>query len=89
MAYRIEIETRARKELLELPKEITHRLASVLDDLERNPRPPGAKKLAGASAEGGYRIRKGDYRILYTINDSNRLIRVYRIGHRREVYRKK
>lgn len=37
MAYRIEIETRARKELLELPKEATHRLASVLDDLERNP----------------------------------------------------
>ena len=85
MAYRIELETRARKELLDLPKETVGRLASVLDDLESNPRPPGAKKLAGVE---GYRIRKGDYRILYTIDDSKHLVRVYRIGHRREVYRK-
>lgn len=84
MNYSVELETRAREEFLSLPKGIRKRLASVLDDLEKNPRPPGAKKLTG---QEGYRIRKGDYRALYIIDDSAKLVRVYRIGHRREVYR--
>ncbi len=46
--------------------------------------PPGARKLTG---QEGYRIRKGGYRILYVIDDAAALVRVYRIGHRREVYR--
>ncbi|OGR87654.1 MAG: hypothetical protein A3J74_04120 [Elusimicrobia bacterium RIFCSPHIGHO2_02_FULL_57_9] len=85
MSYHIEFETRARKEFLDLPKETTARLAEVFDDLTVNPRPPGAKKL---SRVDGYRIRKGDYRILYAIDDQKRLVCVYRIGHRREVYRR-
>ena len=84
MAYRVELETRAKREFLDLPQEIQSRLADVLDDLEVNPRPPGSKKLTG---QEGYRVRKGDYRILYTIDDKGSLIRVYRIGHRREIYR--
>lgn len=84
MAYHIELETRARRELMELPRAIQQRITDCLSDLEGNPRPPGAKKLIG---QEGYRIRKGDYRLLYTINDAQRLVRIYRIGHRREVYR--
>jgi mRNA interferase RelE/StbE len=86
LSWRLELESRARKEFLDLPKNVRLRLGEVLDDLQREPRPPGAKKLAGVD---GYRIRKGDYRALYTVDDSARLVRVYRIGHRREVYRRR
>ena len=84
MKYHVHLETKARKELFDLPKEIIQRIAEVLDDLEENPRPPACKKLTGRE---GYRIRKEDYRILYSIDDEKRFIRIYRIGHRREIYR--
>ena len=84
MSYRLEVETRAIKELSSIPKASRELLGAVLDDLQKQPRPPGSKKLSGVD---GYRVRKGDYRILYTIDDGARLVRVYRIGHRREVYR--
>ncbi len=84
MKYRVEIETRARDDLDDLPKEMISRTISVLEDLENNPRPPGAKKLTN---QEGYRIRKGDYRILYTIDDHNKTVRIYKVGHRREIYR--
>jgi mRNA interferase RelE/StbE len=51
--------------------------------LEDNPRPAGAKKLHG---EDSYRLRVGDYRVLYTIDDQSRVVTVYAVGHRREVY---
>jgi len=53
-------------------------------DLKSNPRPPGAKKLGGGDR---YRVKVGDYRILYTINDNLQKIEVSAMGHRREVYR--
>lgn len=84
MTYRIEFETRARKEFLDLDRELQTRIFPVIDDLAKNPHPPGAKKLSGVA---GYRVRKGDYRILYSIDDEKFLVRVYRIGHRREVCR--
>lgn len=84
MKYRVELETRSRRELLELPRDVQRRLVDVIDDLETNPRPPGAKKLTN---QEGYRVRKGDYRILYTVHDAEAVVRVYCIGHRREVYR--
>ena len=84
MTWRVELETRAVQEFRKLPKEAQGALADVLDDLEREPRPPGARKLIN---QEGYRIRKGKYRILYVIDDKSSLIRVYRIGHRRDVYR--
>lgn len=84
MSYRVELETKALREFRALPKGARELLGDVLDDLERNPRPPGAKKLIN---QEGYRIRKGKYRILYTVHDKESLVRVYRIGHRREVYR--
>jgi mRNA interferase RelE/StbE len=84
LAYHIEFETRARKEFLDLARELQTRIFPVIEDLAKNPRPPGAKNLSGVA---GYRVRKGDYRILYSIDDEKFLVRVYRIGHRREVYR--
>lgn len=84
MNYTVELESRARRELLDLPKNIQRRTSDILDDLSNNPRPPGAKKLVG---QDGYRVRTGDYRILYTIDDRKRLVRIYRLGHRREIYR--
>lgn len=84
MSYNVELESRARRELLDLPKNYQRRAADILDDLSSNPRPPGAKKLVG---QNGYRVRTGDYRILYTVDDRKRLVHIYRIGHRREIYR--
>lgn len=84
MSHTVELESRARRELLDLPRAVQRRIADVLDDLSNNPRPPGAKKM---TAQEGYRVRSGDYRVLYTIDDRKRLVRIYRIGHRREIYR--
>ena len=84
MNYHVVLETRVLKELTALPKEIQKRVAAVLNDLERDPRPQGSKKLTNYE---GYRVRKGDYRILYTIDDKSKFVRVYRVGHRREIYR--
>jgi mRNA interferase RelE/StbE len=60
------------------------RISEAIDDLATHPRPPGAKRLVG---QDGYRLRQGDYRILYTVDDQALAIRVYRIGHRRDIYR--
>ena len=84
MSWRVEFETRARREYLDLPGDVQERLADAIDDLAKDPRPPGCKRLKG---QDGYRIRKGDYRILYTVNDARRVVQVYRIGNRRDVYR--
>ncbi len=84
MSYKIFLETRARREFLELSSQIQTRLKEAIDDLTNNPRPPGVKKLSGVD---GYRLRKGDYRILFTIDDKAKEVRIYRIGHRREIYR--
>ncbi len=86
MTYRVELETRARREYQGLPILAREQVADAIDDLEVNPRPPGCKKLVG---ENGYRIRTGDYRILYAVADRSRIVSVYRIGHRREVYRRR
>lgn len=82
--YRVELESRACREIAALPKEVVQRISDVISALERDPRPPGAKKLTGRE---GYRVRTGRYRLLYTIDDGRRLVRIYRAGHRREVYR--
>jgi mRNA interferase RelE/StbE len=84
VSYRVELESRARREFLDLPRDVQEHLAAALDDLRGDPRPPGAKRLSGSP---GYRVRKGTYRVLYTIDDNTKIVRVYRIGHRREVYR--
>ena len=85
MTYKVELETHARREYRGLPIHAREQVADAIDDLQVNPRPPGCKKLVG---ENGYRIRTGNYRILYAVDDRSRIVRIYRIGHRREVYRR-
>ena len=64
---------------------LQERITATIDGLAHDPRPPGAVKLAG---RGDYRIRVGDYRIVYAVDDEERLVIVARIAHRRDVYRR-
>jgi mRNA interferase RelE/StbE len=84
MAYLVTLKRSAEKELGRLPGEIHDRVIERLIALQSNPRPTGARKLPGRE---GYRIRIGDYRVLYIINDSERQVEVYSVAHRRDVYR--
>jgi len=85
MAYAIELTRRAEKQLTGLPANLRRRVASRIDALADNPRPPGVGKIQGA--EDMYRLRVGDYRILYEVQDFRLIVHVLRIGHRREIYR--
>jgi mRNA interferase RelE/StbE len=82
--YTVELTATARKEFLDLPKLIASRIETALDVLAQQPRPSGCKKLKGRD---GWRLRVGDYRILYQIADTVRVITVQRIAHRKESYR--
>ena len=86
MSYRVDFTAGAARQLRKLPKEVRDRLASHLSALAYNPRPAGSKKLKG---EEGYRIRVGDYRILYEIHDAALWVLIVSVGHRREVYRER
>ena len=84
-SYSLEIKRSAAKELADLPAKDRGRVISRIQSLLDDPRPPGAEKL---SEQERYRVRQGDYRILYEIHDQVLLIIVVRIGNRRDVYRK-
>lgn len=84
-SYSIEIKRSAAKELAGLPAKDRGRVVARIQALAEDPRPPGAEKLSGQER---YRVRQGDYRILYEIHDRILLIVVVRIAHRRDVYRK-
>ncbi len=87
MAYRIEFSKRAEKEFESLPLQIQIRLQHRIDALALDPRPSGVKQLK--DAENQYRLRVGSYRIVYEIQDAILLVILLRVGHRREVYRKR
>ena len=84
MNWQIEISRDARKELASLPTQIQTRIVKAILALEENPFPNGCKKLKNRD---GWRIRIGDYRVLYFANAKSKQIVVGVIGHRREVYR--
>ena len=84
MSHQIILPRSAQKELDRLPDEVAERIMDALDGLKTQPRPPGCKKLRG---ENAWRIRVGDYRIIYEIQDKFLQIVVVTVGHRREVYR--
>jgi mRNA interferase RelE/StbE len=86
VTYQVEFSRRAEKQFKALPQQIQNRLQSRIDTLAENPRSVNATKLEGE--ENQYRIRVGNYRIVYEIQDRVFLIILLRIGHRREVYRK-
>lgn len=84
MRYRVILPRSVQKELARLPEEISQRILARLARLESNPRPADVKKLKGRPA---WRVRVGDYRIIYEIHDRILQIIVITVGHRREVYR--
>jgi mRNA interferase RelE/StbE len=83
VAYRLIFEPRAFRELRRLPPQAAARIVRVIDLLAEEPRPHGARKLVGQEA---YRVRAGDYRVIYDIDDPGRAVFIVTIGHRREVY---
>ena len=85
MRYRIEFTSTALRDLRALPRNVQRRIDARILALADNPRPPGVKKLA--DTECLYRLRVGDYRVVYQILDDRLIIVVVRLGHRREVYR--
>jgi len=85
MAYRVEIKASAVKEIAALSRRDQRRVLAATESLADEPRPPGARKLVGA--DDVYRVRVGDYRIVYQIHDDVLTVHVVRVGHRRDVYR--
>ncbi len=83
--YRIKIAKRAVKSLLALPKKVRHQLSTAIDALAENPRPTGTKKLTGSTDL--YRMRVGNYRMIYKIKDAELIVLVVKIGHRKDIYR--
>jgi len=83
-SYSVEVKPSARKELERLPEGLIARIFPRLEMLGDEPRPPGCKKLKGGQQE--WRIRVGDYRVVYTIDDARSRVSVMRIRHRSEVY---
>jgi mRNA interferase RelE/StbE len=85
MPYAVRLKPRAERDLDRLPIQVARRIWQRLLALETNPRPPGCTKLVGE--EDAYRIRVGDYRVVYLIDDKGQLVEIVRVAHRREVYR--
>lgn len=85
MAYRIVVRRSAERELANLAQPIRGRVTRAISALATEPRPPGAKLLSGP--ERIWRLRVGDYRILYRVDDGQVLVVVVRIRHRRDAYR--
>jgi len=83
MNYTLLILRRAQKELANLDKTEYERVRDAVILLAENPRPSSCKKLVGRE---GWRIRVGNYRVIYEINDANRQVTVLHIGHRRDIY---
>jgi mRNA interferase RelE/StbE len=83
--YKVTILPTALGQLAELPHHDQKRIRERIDGLAADPRPPGVKKLKGEPDL--YRLRSGNYRIIYSIEDVRLIVLVIRIGHRREVYR--
>ena len=83
--YAITFARAARKELESLDEEITNRVFPKIEALSRNPRPHGCRKLAGNKCL--WRIRIGDYRVVYAIYDENKLVDIIAVRHRKDVYK--
>ncbi len=82
--YRVELAQSAKRELSDLRNPILKRTIVALQSLASEPRPRGCRKLSGYQSK--YRIRAGDYRIIYEVDDRERRVMIMRIRHRRDVY---
>jgi mRNA interferase RelE/StbE len=85
MAFRVEWKKSTKKDLRKLPASAVERIIGAVGDLGLNPFPSGVEKLAGA--EHTYRIRIGDYRVVYEVFAAGNLVTVQRVRHRNDVYR--
>lgn len=83
--YRIQFKASAAKEFKKLPLSVKQRVSISLDNLQQEPRPSGVVKLQGE--EPLYRVRVGDYRIVFAVDDDEKIITVTRIRHRQDVYK--
>jgi mRNA interferase RelE/StbE len=84
-SYQIEWKHSAKKELRKLPPTTIKRIVSKVEDLANEPYPPGCRKLAGYAHS--WRIRVGDYRVVYDVFEGRLVIEIIRVAHRKEVYR--
>ncbi len=87
MRYALYLTRAAEKDLRALPKEVLLRVDQALRKLQENPFPPGVRKLRGFGPPSVYRLRVGDYRLLYTVEPETRTITVARIKPRKDAYR--
>lgn len=87
MTYRIEFSATAVRQLRKLDGRAQRRVQAAVELLAQEPRPAGAKKLVGGNGE--WRVRTGDYRIVYEIDDGVLVVLVLAVGHRREAYRQR
>jgi len=84
MSYAVFILRRAQKELAQIPKETYEHVRDAIRNLGKEPRPHGSIKLTGRE---GWRIRVGDYRVVYDIDAQRQVVTIFHIGHRRDIYR--
>ena len=82
--YKIQVRRRAQRALDNLQRSDFQAVVSAIKSLAETPRPRGVEKV---KSTGLWRIRQGDYRIVYAIDDDNQIMTVVRVGHRREIYR--
>ncbi len=83
--YHLRLKRTAETDLRRLPKPLFERINERILALRKDPRPPGVRKLEGALE--GWRIRVGDYRVIYQIDDAAQIVTIVRVRHRRDVYR--
>jgi mRNA interferase RelE/StbE len=83
--YEVYVEHAAEKDLKKLSAEDFHRIIPIIKALSDEPRPSGCRKITGSKSDG--RIRIGEYRIIYEINEREKAVRIFRVKHRRDAYR--
>ncbi len=84
-SYRVRLKRSAEKDLRRIDKSRIPSIITAIEDLENNPRPAGCRKLVGS--DSSYRIRIGDYRVVYLVEDIVYVVEVERVRHRKDVYR--
>ena len=84
--FKIYLERSAEKSFNDLPQDIVKRIISHIKSLKDNPKPTGCRKIVGT--ERDYRIRIGDYRVIYEIDEANKRINIMAVGHRKDIYQR-
>ncbi|CAB4893067.1 unannotated protein [freshwater metagenome] len=87
MSYRITLAPSAARQLRKQDPQVRRRIQAALELLADDPRPPAATRLVGGAGE--WRVRTGDYRVIYEIHDDELLVLVLQLGHRRDVYQRR